>query len=67
MAPAMSTQLPPLASQRCHWYANEVGESVQVPLPAVSVPPTAGDPETVGALEFCGAPSTPDGAEMASM
>ena len=36
VAPEMSEQLAPAASQRRHWYAKLVGEPLQVPVDAVS-------------------------------
>ena len=37
-------QFAPFASQRDHWYANEVGLPCQLPVDAVSVWPTCTDP-----------------------
>src|SRR5436190_8380049 len=50
----MSVQPAPSAPQRCHWYANEVGALVHVPLRAVSVLPSRGVPPIVGGDVFCG-------------
>src|SRR5712692_8473752 len=54
VAPTMSTQLLPFASQTCHWCVKETAP-VHVPLLAVSVSPTAAVPEIVGRLLFTGA------------
>ena len=48
VAPAISLQLVPSASQRCHWKPNDVGLPVQLPVLAVSVCPTRAVPEIVG-------------------
>ena len=55
VAPPMFEQLPPLASQRRHWYTNEVGEPLHVPLLVVSVLPSWAVPEIVGGDWFPGA------------
>jgi hypothetical protein len=56
VAPAMSAQLAPLASHRCHWYAYAIGAvPVQVPVEAVSVCPSWSVPLTVGGTVFAGA------------
>ena len=48
-------QLPPPASQRSHWYAKPVGNTVPGPADAVNWCPTAGLPEIEGKLVFVGA------------
>ena len=55
-------------SQRCHWYANDVGVFVHVPSSAVSSWPTSGSPAIVGRAVFRGAAlgvTTAVGAERA--
>jgi hypothetical protein len=55
VAPPMSAQLPPFWSQRLHWYANVIGWlPLHVPAFAVSVCPTAAEPETVGGFVAAG-------------
>src|ERR671914_260210 len=45
----MFAQLPPLRSQRCHWYAYVIGAvPVQLPFEAVSVSPALASPEIRG-------------------
>src|SRR5918994_5266436 len=49
VAPLMSEQLPPVRSQRRHWYENVIGCCpVQAPVFAVRVWPTCGVPLMVG-------------------
>ena len=51
----MSTQEPPLASQRRHWYVKESGGSpAQIPSEVVSVAPGVGVPEIAGRDVFEG-------------
>ena len=55
-------------SQRCHWYANDVGEFVHVPSSAVSSCPASGSPVIDGRAVFRGAAlgaTTAVGAERA--
>src|SRR5919201_3786329 len=55
VAPLMFEQLPPVRSQRRHWYENVSGCCpVHVPLFAVSVAPTCGVPLMVGGAVLCG-------------
>jgi hypothetical protein len=55
VAPAMSAQFAPEASQRRHWNEYVIGsEPVQVPCEAVSVCPVAAVPEIVGGLVLAG-------------
>ena len=55
VAPSMSPQSSPSASQRCHWYARVAfAASDQVPGWAVSVLPTVSDPVIVGGAVFAG-------------
>src|SRR4051794_41405429 len=65
VAPVMSAQLAPAASQRCHWCAKEIaGVPVHVPSPAVSVCVSVVVPVTDGAAVFAGgAGTTACGAE----
>ena len=50
VAPGMSAQFVPSASQRCHWWPNVIaGVPVHVPLPAVRVRPSVVVPLTDGA------------------
>ena len=46
---AIGAHAPPVASQRRHWYANEVGAPVHEPAKVVSVWPACVMPETLGA------------------
>src|SRR2546421_3482644 len=63
VAPEMSEQFAPAASQRCHWYVKLIGAlPVQVPLAAVSVCPSWAVPLIVGATVFAGG----DGATAAA-
>ena len=55
VAPAMSEQFAPAASQRRHWYVKLIGVlPVHVPSPAVSVCPSWAVPLIVGATVFAG-------------
>jgi hypothetical protein len=68
VAPAILAQLSPFASQRHQTKRVDVGFPLQVPSLAVSVEPTAGLPEIVGAAVFVGAAAleiTAEGAEVA--
>src|SRR5437763_1221193 len=52
----MSAHVPAVASQRCHWYVNEMGcAPVQVPLSSVRTPPSFVVPLIAGAAVFFGA------------
>ena len=51
----MLPQLVPLELQRSHWYENDVGLLLHVPLEAVSVSPARSVPEIVGGDVFTGA------------
>src|SRR5262245_40030417 len=51
---ASGTQLEPDPSQRCHSYANEVGEPLQVPVLALSTWPSCAVPDTTGGDTFAG-------------
>ena len=56
VASVMSRQPAPVASQRCHWYVNEVGVApFQVPLLAVSVFPSSEEPVIDGRVVATGA------------
>src|SRR5436190_22950369 len=56
VAPAMSAQLAPCESQRCHWLAYVIGVvPAHVPLSAASVSPSRAMPEIVGAAVLAGA------------
>ena len=56
VAPAMSAQAPPFASQRCQRYAKaRRGVPVHVPRCAVSVRPSSATPSTVGGSMLDGA------------
>src|SRR5215212_3298137 len=58
VAPLMSEQLPPVWSQRRHWYANAIGcPPVHVPGFAVSVWPCCGVPLIVGCFALTGRPA----------
>lgn len=47
--------MPVYEAQFCHWYAKETGSlPSQVPVDAVSVPPTTKEPEIVGGAVFVG-------------
>src|SRR3954451_12536335 len=51
----MSAQLPPVPSQRLHWYLKVIGVvPVQVPSVVVRVCPSVGVPEIVGGAVFVG-------------
>src|SRR5215218_5259067 len=75
VAPAMSTQLSPFASQRRHWYSNATGSvPVQWPRSTVRVLPTRAVPLIVGGIVLSGwlpvgcepaAAITADGPELA--
>src|SRR4051812_7984694 len=56
VAPSMSMQLPPVSSQRCHWYASSIGcVPVHLPKDAPSVSPSVGGaPESEGGTVFAG-------------
>src|SRR5690348_2213629 len=56
VAPPTSKQTVASRSQRCHWYAYDVGVFVHVPGSAVSCWPTAVSPVMVGRVWFRGAP-----------
>src|SRR5438477_99997 len=55
VAPAMLVQTTASTLQSCHWYANEVGLPLHVPLEAVSVCPTVSVPLIVGGAVLTGA------------
>jgi hypothetical protein len=56
VAPEILTQFAPEESQRCHWYAYEIGAVPDhVPGAAVNVCPACEVPEIVGALVLAGA------------
>ena len=56
VAPAVLAQLPPFPSQRCHWYANDIGcVPSQLPGLAVSTSPSRGVPEIEGGAVLRGA------------
>ena len=56
VAPGMSTQAAPVASQRCHWRVRVIGPlPVQVPSSAVSVSSSRGVPVIAGSAEGSGA------------
>ena len=50
-----STQLPPTASHRRHWYANEVGVFDHEPVDALSAFVSCAVPVTAGAVVLTGA------------
>ena len=51
----VSSQLPPVAEQRRHWYEKRIGVvPVHVPFVAASRPPATGEPATVGGTVLCG-------------
>ena len=55
VAPSTSTQAPPAASQRCHWYVNASGGlPAQVPGTSVSVWPRYAVPVTFGGASASG-------------
>ena len=59
VAPGMSVQFAPEASQRCHWWVTSIGPvPVQAPSCAVSVPPSVAGPVTLGAPVLAGASAT---------
>src|SRR5262249_26222818 len=68
LAPMMSAQLPPLESQRRHWYENVIGcVPDQVPGFAVSVSPCLATPAIVGGDVLRGfAVTTAVGSEVAT-
>src|SRR5437867_4295827 len=59
---ASGWQVAPELSQRCHWYAYEVGEPDQVPVVADKVCPCPARPDTVGGEVLVGtaAPDDPN-------
>src|SRR6266545_979365 len=67
VAPAIGAQLAAEASQRSHWCENvSGGVPFQEPSSAVSVEPSRGVPETLGAVVAAGAAGSTDaGAEVA--
>ena len=55
LAPGISTQAPPEASQRRHWYVYEIGvEPVQVPFDVLMLFPTMAGPVMAGRAVFLG-------------
>src|SRR5207248_452906 len=60
VAPLIAEQLAPPESQRNHEYVyvNVAGNPVQVPLVVVSVESFVADPDSAGAIVFCGEPVT---------
>ena len=59
VAAAIGTQAAPVASQRRHWYANELGEPVHEPANVVSVWPAWARPDTAGATIAAGLARAP--------
>jgi hypothetical protein len=55
VAPVIGPQFEPSASQRCHWYAKELGLPLQLPASAFRLSPTRAVPEIVGRSVFFGA------------
>src|SRR5260221_12156419 len=54
-APSTSEHVP--STQRCHWYAKDVGALDQAPGLAVTLSPSSRIPETVGLEMLTGAPA----------
>src|SRR5947209_10045891 len=59
VAPKIAVQLVPSRSHRSHWYVNDVGLPLHVPLSVVSVWPTWALPVITGLAWRCG-PDAPD-------
>jgi hypothetical protein len=55
VCPEIFPQDEPSGSHRRHWYENDVGLPLQLPLFAVSVLPTMNVPSMVGGVVFWGA------------
>src|SRR5579864_1102828 len=67
IAPTTAVQLAPVASQRRHWYENDVGAPLHVPTELVSVCPACAVPVTVGSVVAAGRVTVPPPAVTATV